>query len=549
MAPLIPFALLTLAVWVTYFYTLKCGFVSDDLAGIAEYDGKLQGFEYGMISRWIRYHICGGNFPSTKSFPDGTPIPQAKIPVWHHFLSVLVFNIACLFLYAFLADRFSPRIALLTVLLFAVHPICTQSVAWCSGLGYPLSLVWAGVILNIIPWVYRHPSIENILLGTIGFCLLQFLAIHAQFATMMLWTILLFFGYWQFAILGFLISVVMGFDIIRQTIKLRVDEFKKQNMAKSTYLNPRKIVVAMKTFLYYLSHTLIPSKMGLYHTWGFHYSKDMERKDWYFFLGLLSFLGLVGIFFFSPIQEVRLSILWFISFSVIFLNWITIQQFVTERYIFIPTIGTCLLIAYVTQNNLVVYAFIAGLYLCRTWTFLPTYDNELRFYESNVWNFTKSEVAYGNLGVTNLRIGKVGSAIDCWHQAIQINPDYDVPYYNIFSNYRSTADMCLRNGDYNGAIINYRQALPYLEKTLNCKICHFPDMWKKEHTDLIEKIKNPIKMLLSEKERLEALQQELKDRVSKMKVDEDVRPVESSINDTVNQLQRLQSFMNANGIK
>ena len=550
--PILPYLAITISVWITYIYTLKCGFVSDDLAGITEYDGKLQGYEYGMLSRWIRYHLCGGNFPSKKKFKqqDGTDfvIPQGKIPIWHHFLSVSIFNIGCLLLYLFLAKQFDPKLALLTVILFIVHPICTQSVAWISGLGYPLSLVWAGAILNLIPWVYDSPSMPILILGTLGFCLLQFLAIHAQFATMMLWVILLFLGYWHFAILGALISVVMGFDIIKQTIGIRRDEFIKQNMAKSIYVKPRKIVVALKTFLYYLAHTLVPSKMGLYHTWGFHYDNDVERKDWYFGLGFLAFFGLVVIYFLYPVKEVQLSILWFSSFVFIFLNWITIQQFVTERYVFLPTIGICLLISYFTQNHLIVYALIAGIYLCRTWMMLPTYDNELRFYQSNVWNFIDSEVAYGNLGVTYLRLGQVGSALDSWHQATRINPDYDVPYYNIFSNFRSTADMALKNGDYQGAINTYHQALPYLQKTLNCKICHFHEMWKKEHLDIIEKIQNPVKMLTAERERLVILQSDLTARIVAMKVEEDVRPVQSSIDDAKRQFDRLEAFMKSNGI-
>ena len=388
----------------------------------------------------------------------------------------------------------------------------------------------------------------NVLLGTLGFCLLQFLAIHAQFATMMLWVIFLFFGWWHFAILGFLMSVVMGFDIIRQTIKLRRDEFIKQNMAKSIYVNLRKTIVALKTFIYYLAHSLVPATIGLYHTWGYHYDTSIERKDWHFGLGFLAFIGLIGIYFLHPAIEVKLSILWFVSFVFIFLNWITIQQFVTERYVFLPTIGTCLLISYVTQDYLVAYAFIVGIYLCRTWLILPTYDNELRFYQSNVWNFPNSEVAYGNLGVTYLRLGQIGSALDSWHQSIRINPDYDVPYYNIFSNFRSTADMALQNGDYQGAVNTYLQALPYLEKTLSCKICHFPEMWKKDHENLMERIKNPNKMLLFEKERLIKLQSDLTVRLNTMGLADDVRPIQSSIEDAKRQYDRLESFMKSNGI-
>src|SRR5690348_15459419 len=79
--------------WATYIYTLRCGFCSDDIHGIAEYDGRLQGFEYGMLWRWIRYHICGGNFPSKTPLPNGQPMPMGKSPRRHHILSIATLNI------------------------------------------------------------------------------------------------------------------------------------------------------------------------------------------------------------------------------------------------------------------------------------------------------------------------------------------------------------------------------------------------------------------------------------------------------------------------
>jgi len=549
---LTPYLVITFFVWIAYCYTVKCGFVSDDLAGIAEYDGKLQGKEYGMISRWIRFHLCGGLFPSkhTVKNQDGSDytIPQGKIPLWHHVLSVSVFNIACLLLYAFLASKFGVKTALLTTILFAVHPIGTQAVAWPSGLGYPLSLVWGCLALNLVGHVYSNPSTENIIFGAILFCLLQFLAIHAQFATMMLWSVLLFFGYWQFSILGLCISIAMGFDIIKHTILFRADEFKKQQMASSTFLKPRKIVVALKTFIYYLKHTFWPHPVGLYHVWGFHYGPDLERKDWKFIRGLLAAIGLLGIFLLTPSQEIKLSILWFVAFIGIFLNWVTIQQFVTERYAFIPTIGACLLIAYFTKDLPIAFAFILGAYLVRTWHILPQYDNELRFYQFNNWEFPKSEVALGNLGVTQLRMGWIGSAMDTWQLATRVNPDYDVPYYNIFSNYRANAEMAIRNGDYVGGINAYRQALPYLEKTLSCKVCHFPDMWKKDHESLLNILRNPAEMLKQEKERLIKLGEELSERLSKLDLKDDVRPIQLSIDNNNAQLQRLENFLKQNNI-
>jgi len=370
--------IITCTIWSTYIYAvLRGGFVSDDHAGIGGYDGKLQGREYGMISRWLRFHLCGGHFPSGKKYPDGSDIPQGKQPYRHHILIILVFNLACLLTYSALSKIIGVNLALMTVCLFAVHPVCVQAVAWCSGLGYPLSLLWIGAMLNLVQWAYPLDR-TKLIVAIPTFILFQFLGVHAQFIPMMTCVILWFLGYKLFAIIGAVVSSIMLFDIIKQTIKLRKDEFVKQKMGDSTVIHWRKFIVAMKTLLYYLGLVVAPRKMVLYHKWGFHYSKELERDDRLFWLGLAGFIGLIGIFTLCPIVSIRLGILWFLAFSVIFWNWVTIQQFVTERYIFIPTVGLAMIISYLTQNHFWIYSLIFGLYLCRTWMHLPTLSDSIR---------------------------------------------------------------------------------------------------------------------------------------------------------------------------
>src|SRR3990167_2092411 len=107
-----PYFLILSAVFLTYVYVIfKGGFVSDDLQGIEQYDGtlmypvedkdgkttndskgqviKARKICYGTLSKWVRYHLCGGHFPSkhlTKK-PDGKPgdpIESGKITSQHH---------------------------------------------------------------------------------------------------------------------------------------------------------------------------------------------------------------------------------------------------------------------------------------------------------------------------------------------------------------------------------------------------------------------------------------------------------------------------------
>jgi hypothetical protein len=547
---LLPYLALTVLTWLTYFYTTKCGFVSDDHQGIGEYDGKLQGHEYGMLSRWIRFHLVGGNFPSNHKvdLPNGQKhtIPCGKQPFRHHVLSVLVFNAANLFLYNFLSHLIGAKLALFTLGLFIVHPMGLQGVAWISGLGYPLSLLLMGMNLSLIQWFYSGSrNLTEAMVTTILFIGLQVFAINAQFAAMALCVILAFLGYWPFAVLGAFISLAMGFEIVRKTIKLRADEFKKQNMGASTFIKPRKFIVAMKTFLYYLGLAIWPNKLGLYHKWGFHYDDSVEREDKKFLAGLTILAVLFSLFLLTDIISIKLGILWFVAFSIIFWNWITIQQFIAERYIFIPTLGLCMVVAYLTQDLLPIYTLILGGYLVRTWLHLPTYDNEYRFYQSNVWNFQDSEIAFGNLGVTQMRFGLNGSAMDSFLVGAKINPDYDLPYYNLYSMFKTNAGLDLVNGDYNGWLTKLNQAVNYLDKAVNSKICHYHDLWKKESEEVKKILKDPITSLKAEQDRLTILAEKLERDKASCTDENRIKDIDSSIHDAHVQLYRLNGFLSA----
>ena len=541
----LPYLLLTLLVWITYCYTLKCLFVSDDHQGLGEYDGKLQGFEYGMLSRWVRYHLMGGQLSSGEKLQDDKVIPLGKIPWRHHALSVVVFNLAVLALFPFLSNILGANLALLSLCLFVVHPVATQAIAWISGLGYPLSLLWMALTLNFLYWFHTipDPSVGLTLFVFLSFIVICFLMINALFIGLCLWPVLVLMGYYPFAALALVISVGMGLRIVQATIKLRVDAFKDQNMAQSTKPKIRKIIVAFKTFLYYVRMVLWPSKMGLYHEWGYHYEDTLEKEDWRFIGGLIS-VGLVVFWFFvTPVFAIKFGLLWFCSFIFIFLNWITIQQFVTERYVFVPSLGVCIIVAYFTQNYLPIYGLILGLALMRTWMHLPTYDNELRFYQSNIWNFPKSEIAYGNLGVTYLRLGMVGTALDHWNVGVKLNPDYDVPYYNISSHFKSNGIVHLHHGRFNEAISFLTNARDFLDKATKCKICHFRETWLKELEEIDNMIKNPQTVIYNEYKRLQELLVSLNKMMSEAKTDTRKKEVLSSISDAETQVKQTKLLL------
>lgn len=568
-----PIAIILFVLWGTYSYViLYGGHVSDDLQGIEAYDGSLnypvedsegktkndekgqvikaRKLCYGTLSKWVRFHIVGGHFPSRHYYknPDGTNrefIPCGKVPGRHHALSVIVQSIACILLYQFLLTVTTPAVSLLTVLLFIVHPTCLQAVAWPSAIGYVLSLICICASLLISTWTMNNLDLTHIIIGLAGLTFFGAWGVFAQGIPVATCAIMLLLGQWQLAIFSGLIAGAVASRNLLGYVNHRKEEFKKQNMQESTSLSWRKPIVALKTVAYYFYLAVWPARLGLYHSWGFHYEKGIERWDWRAIAGFLLLCLSCWFFWVSPI-EVRLGLLWFYAFIFLFLNWITAQQWVTERYLYIPVIGFCLIFS--KYVPLPVYCLVFGAMWARTLCHVATYDNELRFYLSNTWNFPKSEVAYGNLGVAYTSIGLSGASNDSWVIAGSINKDYDVPFYNIFSATKSKGMMMIQNGAYDQGIQTLASSLPMIEKVLTCKVLHFREMWTKEYNDLKQVLTNPIGLLMNEMNRLEGVKSMLIGEMAKATDDKRRGEVQSSVNDNTNQINNLQNYLKSRGV-
>ena len=380
-----------------------------------------------------------------------------------------------------------------------------------------------------------------------GIIFFQVWGVYAQGIPLSTGLLLIALGQWQFGLIALVVAGVASYFNLGEYVTYRKEEFKKQKMADSIYLTSRKPIVALKTLAYYAYFAILPIRMGLYHEWGFHYSKKIELWDWRAICGLLLFL--LSLYFLCVgCLEIKLGIIWFYIFIGLFLNFVTAQQWVTERYLYIPVIGLCLIACLFLQHFLILYFFILGLLLCRTWVHLPTYDNELRFYLSNTWNFPKSEVAYGNLGVAYASTGLGGASNDMWIIGSSLNPDYDVPFYNLYAKHKANAFLAIQNGAYDQGLQGINQCVPMLERVLACKVLHFPESWTKELGELKGILANPIGHLLSEMNRLETLKTTLTKEFLNTKDDKRKGELTPSIQDNQRQMDNLRNFLKSKGV-
>lgn len=424
-------SLLTLC-WLTYWDALRGLWVIDDSTSMAVYDGKLQRpLSVGNCWKWLRFQATKVPNPD-KDWQEKKLRPYLCHPRAHHRLNIWFLCGTVGMLYGLLARLFGSDLAFLTCLLFTVHPFGTQVVAWMAGISYVagafLMLTAANLafLLTDLGWLTTP-------LGVLGaaflYGIIHWLAIEVMFAMLGIFLLLAWAGLTPFAWVAFGFAVYSGLIAFREAVVLRSATFKEQNMTQTLSFHHRKLIVVIKTLGYYALFTVWPKRIGIYHTYTYHYELPYaEAEDRYFYFGLavLTALGL-GWVYGTPL--VQFAILWYVAFLGLFLNWVTANQFLTERYAWLPSVGACLLVAAFAPPWL--FFLLFGIALMRTWAHLPTYYNETQFYMSNVWNFPNSEVAMGNLGVIYANRGLIGSAIETWLLGLSVNPNYDVCWYNI----------------------------------------------------------------------------------------------------------------------
>ena len=490
-----------------YCLTLK-GWVSDDIAGIAQFSDRFvqekdpkgniikeykidsYDIEHGgkklkvknigwcstighvnAFQRWSRLNL-GKRFQSI-----GTDSKGHTIYGWvqdarrHHAINIVVQLFNLILGYNLLSTLFGSHLAFIAILLFSVNPCSVQTVGWISGVNYLYSLFFTLLTIKLSLVIINPYVLIPVIAFTTALSGITLLPGCLTFI------ILLILGKWNAAIISFIVGSLILVKYGSGHITLRINAFKEQQMGKSTSVNLRKSIIIVKTLWYYIRQVLFPKRLGLFHTWGYHFDEPIEHINGEFWLGLISLLAILLGIIVCPLP-VRFGLIWFLTYLSIFSNIITANQFVSERYAFIPTLGTSLLVAYLLRDCPIAVAFIVGVFIMRIWVHLPTFRNEVTFYESNVFNFPTSEVAMGNLGVSYLNHGMGHKAIDTWNEASRQNALYDVPWYNLYS-------ICKQNGDLYGA-------RKFLMMCLNAKTVHFPDQWKKEMIELDKVIANNI---------------------------------------------------------
>jgi len=444
------FISLSLLVFIIYFNTLGNGFVSDDIAAIAKNSdiGKFSNifsyFPNGSIQKtlyFFAFHLAGLS-----------PWIFRSINILAHLGSVfMVFTILSL-----LAKK---PIAVMAAVLFAVHPLLTESVTWISG--GPYSLYAILFLISFLLYILSEKSKKAYYYSIFFF----FLALTSSEKAMPLFLVFLLFEFsfrsikenWKKSLPYFFLSIFWLFMFLSR-VGERVSSVTSDSPAQgdSAFFNP--LVQIPVAIVSYLKLIFWPAKLSLYQT-------EMVFSTSQYAMFLLAFLVFLAVIFtsFKKDRKIFFWLSFFVVSLLVTLTPIKIAWVVAERYAYLGSIGIFVTLAYFF-NYLIekdekyratayaVFGLLAIALSARTIIRNTDWKNEDSLWVATAEVAPSGEHIHNNLGDVYSRQGDLPRAVSEFKKAIEINPRYADAYHNLANTYHEM-------NDYDDAVSNYQKAI------------------------------------------------------------------------------------------
>ncbi len=410
-----------------YLNILDNAFVSDDVVGI------LENPDVGKISLALK------QFNLSIALKDLVFLCFGRSTLAYHILSIILHILATILVYFFvLILTRNERLSSFTTLLFALHPIHTETVTWISGRTYALYSVFF-----LLSFIFYHLSLENekriaYLLPSVIF---YTIALFCSTWALPLLVIFPLYGWylkekefdWRFYLT---LAVIAGINF---ALVFKVGGVTSRAatgaMAGGTHDRTVTIPFSITQYIYLL---FWPLKLSIYH------EGTVLSLTYVFWsrVASVAFAFLLPLVLFWRKAKIPLFFLLFFLVSMaLSLSPIKVGWYVAERYLYLGSVSFCVLIAAVLLwleeklpiRNLALFLLIPILLLYSIRTVIRNEDWQTR---SSFWIATAevsptSSRAHNNLGDVYGWRGEWGKAAAEFKKAIARKPNYAPPHYNL----------------------------------------------------------------------------------------------------------------------
>lgn len=384
----------------------------------------------------------------------------------HHATNILLHIAAALCVFWLIERLFRDRLlSFLTSILFVIHPVHTEAVAYISGRADPLVLIF--LLLALI--YYDKGS----LLAPVFFFAMALLSKESG----LIFPALLLAYHIALRKKPSMRQVAPIVATLAMYVALRLTLLDFPNPAHGIYPPVlARLPGAFAAILTYARLLILPIDLHM------EYGMPAFRiADASVLLGVaLSALAIMGIYRRRNDRIILFGSLFFLISLAPVLNIFRVNAYMAEHWLYVPSVGFFLIAAYglrslIATGRLKIAAVIGTVLLVAAYSIATVRQNSywrdpVSFYERTILFAPFSARAYNSLGNEYLDMGDPGKALACYKKAIELDPADAGTYNNI-------GLVLAGSGNFREAIVNYRKAISldpaYADAYSNMGISYF----------------------------------------------------------------------------
>jgi tetratricopeptide (TPR) repeat protein len=463
--------ILLIVTWAVFFQTLRYDFVNyDDPSYVYQNRRVTSGISVANIA-WAFTHVHSENWHPLTTITHMLDCQLHGLnPGWHHFTNVLLHAIAVVLLFVALHQMTGAlwRSAFVSVI-FAVHPLHVESVAWIAERKDVLSAVF--FMLTLLAYLHytRAPSIGRYL--TVAFVFALGLMSKPMLVTVPF--VLLLLDFWPLrrfearkSTMGRQLSRLIFEKIPLMLLSVAsswVTFLAQQGAIGWTEQLPmaERITNALVAYVVYIRQMFWPTGLAV-----FYPHPEGRLPAWEIGLALLVLVGITSAAFRLRKKAPYLVTgwLWYLGMLVPVIGLLQVGwQGHADRYTYLPEIGLYIAVAWgVTEftrfwrlQRIILGAativIVAGLSSC-AWVQTSYWRNSETLFGHALAVTRNNDVALNNLGIIFLDKGQLDEAISKLQAAVELRPENAPAHDNL-------AKALLKKGQVAEAMVHYRKFL------------------------------------------------------------------------------------------
>jgi len=395
-------------IFIVWHYALRCGFISDDHAVIAQRKDIIPDGEKNPLKKtyWVDVFDQGIILFYLNRIFDFLHI--RKYPFFWHLLLLIIHLMNCWLLFKLLIPIIGPDIALIAVFIWAVNPMLNQAVVWISGRPYSIAMMLC--LIAMLNW--QQPFI---------FLPLYALAVITNVSIVFVPALVrMLHPSWQgnlYLILVFLIAA----PIVAWKFKQRFSKALVIDRENFRWRN-RRINNLVRVYAYYVWTLIVPVRMGWYHQAGFRYNPKWDKFNIWTLVGYILVFLLIKQ---GPFGW------WFLLGLLPNMNIVVTNSFVQDRYVYFGSVGLAVIIAPLLYQYPMLAIMALTFYGTRSYMFSRQMVNDEAMYRENWRNHPNSDYAVNNLSFFLIQQKRYDEARVIILRALTFARDNKMLWYNL----------------------------------------------------------------------------------------------------------------------